>query len=244
LDALDEFPVLATFVERGLISEVLHPVKSGKEATVFCCRGTPSSGAAHFAAKVYRARERRGFKNDAIYREGRFIPGARARRAVAAKTAFGREVEFAFWIGHEWATLRALHSAGADVPRPVAFAEGAILLEFLGEDGVAAPPLALAPLGAAEAGEAIDRLLANVELMLARNVVHGDLSPWNVLWAGGAPRVIDFPQAVDPRTNPSAFALLAHDVEALCRWAARLGAQRDAAGFAIDLWRRFTMGAL
>jgi len=73
LDALEPF-----FKERW-ISEVLHIVKSGKEATVYCCRAHPDTELGLLAAKVYRAREDRSFKNDAIYQEGRVVLDKRLR---------------------------------------------------------------------------------------------------------------------------------------------------------------------
>ena len=42
-----------TFFEDGWIEEVLFPVKSGKEATVYCCRACPGRGKAYFALKAY-----------------------------------------------------------------------------------------------------------------------------------------------------------------------------------------------
>src|SRR5919201_1326632 len=110
---------LYAVVAEGWISDVLHEVKSGKEATVYCCRAQPRAGVDLVAAKVYRSRHRRTFKNDAIYRKGRVIGDKRVRRAVERKTAFGREAQFGLWVGHEWATLSLLHAAGADVPRPI-----------------------------------------------------------------------------------------------------------------------------
>ena len=42
-------------------------------------------------------------------------------------------------------------------------------------------------------------------------MVHSDLSPYNVLWNGHEHRIIDFPQAIDPRFNSSAQRLLVLD---------------------------------
>ena len=87
------WPEVEEFVADGRITEVLHVVKSGKEATVLCCAAHRSQGTPWLAAKVYRSRNKRGFKNDAVYQEGRVILDGRARRAFAKKTRKGREVQ-------------------------------------------------------------------------------------------------------------------------------------------------------
>src|SRR5205085_2875909 len=124
---------LESFFAEGLITKVLYAVKSGKEATVYCCEAHPSTGVELLAAKVYRSRNTRGFKNDAIYQEGRVILDRHARRAVQNKSRFGREVQFAMWVNYEFEALKALHEARADIPRPLARNESAILMEYLGD---------------------------------------------------------------------------------------------------------------
>jgi len=229
-EALDPF-----FVE-GLIAEVLYPIKSGKEATVYCCRAGDALDVELVAAKVYKPRSFRPFRNDAVYREGRVILDARARRASAKLTGFGREVRSALWTNHEFATLKALHAAGADVPAPLANSAGGMLLEFIGDADGPAPILRGVELSAAETEAAFDRLLWNVELWLARDIIHGDLSAYNVLWHNGDLRVIDFPQAVDPRFNGTAFSLLVRDLDNLARYFSRFGVSRDSFGIAERLW--------
>jgi RIO kinase 1 len=90
-----------------------------------------------------------------------------------------------------------------------------------------------------EARPLFERLVRNVELWLANDTVHGDLSAFNVLYWEGRATVIDFPQAVDPRFNPHARALLRRDLENLCRYFGRLGVTADGARIADTLWRRF-----
>ena len=79
----------------------------------------------------------------------------------------------------------------------------------------------------------------NIELWLANNYVHADLSPYNVLYWQGQVRIIDFPQAVNPRFNPNALSLLARDTENICHYTARYGLVRDGRRIAERLWRRF-----
>lgn len=74
--------------------------------------------------------------------------------------------------------------------------------------------------------------------------VHGDLSPYNVLWNGHAHRIIDFPQAVAPRFNPSAERLLVRDLQHLAQFCGRFGDVPDATEIAADMWLRFEQGEL
>lgn len=243
-DDADPQGPLDPFLDDGWIDEVLHEVKSGKEATVYCCRATPSTGLGLVAAKVYRPRQARTFKNDAIYHEGRVILKERDRRAVKGKTAFGREVQFGSWIDHEYATLGLLHAAGADVPQPLTRSSSAILMSYLGEAHDPAPHLQNVSLEQDEARDLFQRIIRNVELWLAHSVVHADLSPFNILYWQGAVTVIDFPQAIDARVNPNAYSLLLRDVSNVWRYFARYGVQADPERLAGWLWRRFVRGEL
>lgn len=235
------------FIDEGWLSEILYEVKSGKEATVYCCRGgtLPPPGTL-LAAKVYRPIETRRFKNDAMYVGGRvhMAREGRAKRAVDSKSAFGREVQYGTWIHHEWEMLRMLHDAGASVPQPIALAPRAILLPFFGTESHAAPLLHEFTPDRATAERVVDELLENIELMLDLNCVHGDLSPFNVIVHEDRPVIIDFPQAVDPRLNRNGNALLARDIANICRWGERHGVIRSDADIGADLWRRFVAGEL
>lgn len=233
-----------SFFEDGWIDEVLFPVKSGKEATVYCCRAHPGRGADYFALKAYRSRQDRNFSNGAIYQEGRVLGDARTTRAVRNKSSFGRAVEFGGWLHHEFAMLSILHAAGAVVPRPVAVGGTAILLEFIGEDGKPAPQLCNVRLSPAMAEVLLEQALRNIETMLSCHVVHADLSAYNMLYAAERLRVIDMPQAVDARTNPNARSLLARDVANVCRYFASQGADAELGNFASDLWDLYGRGGL
>lgn len=232
--------VLQSLIDEGLVTDVVHQLKTGKEATVWLCRDSSRL----LAAKVYKQRASRAFHNDVSYRAGRAILEDRVARAVVSKTRFGREAAHGMWIRHEYGILRALHRGGADVPEPFAQSDGGILMSFVELEGEPAPQLREARLKSGEVRTVLDRLLWNVELMLADDIVHADLSPFNVLLGDTGPIIIDFPQTVDPRSNPNARALLFRDVENLCRWAARNGVEADGFGIADDLWSRWERAML
>jgi RIO kinase 1 len=236
---------IATFVDLDLISEVCEPIKSGKEATVYRCRGTAASGHEQLALKVYRPRAQRSFKNDACYREGSLLSrigggNTRAARALRRGSRYGRSVQEATWTAREWEVLHHLYAAGLRVPEPVHAAENAILMELCddGEGGVARP-LASARLSPQLAPSLFDALCADVERMLWLDVLHADLSPYNILWSGDSYRIIDFPQAVDPRFNGNALSFLQRDLGNVGRFCARFAEVPDPGQVAIEMWTRF-----
>jgi RIO kinase 1 len=227
------------FLVEGLIEEVISLVKTGKEAVVYCCRGGGPFDGQLLAAKVYKPRSFRSFRNDAVYREGRVILNKRDARAFAKGTRHGREVGSALWINHEWETLRQLYAAGVSVPAPLAQSAGAILFEFVGDEEAAAPALKGCELTQAQAQHAYQQLLRDVGSMLHNYVVHGDLSAYNVLYWQDKPVIIDFPQAVDPRFNFNAYSLLQRDVENINRYFARYGVTEDTSTLVERLWQAY-----
>ena len=238
-----DIPAAEEFLSEGLITEVLAPLKSGKEATTYLCRAGHGLGPQHAVLKVYHERSHRNFANDAVYQEGRVILNGQVRRATAKKTEFGREAQSAMWVDHEYEVLSTLFDAGADVPEPFASNEHALLMAFVGEGTVAAPQLQHAQLSRREAEGALDRLAWNVQAWLGVHIIHADLSAFNVLWDGERPVIIDFPQAVDARFSPSARSLLERDLTNLGRYFGRHGLTLDAARETARLWDWWKFGA-
>jgi RIO kinase 1 len=243
---------LLGFYQDNQVTDVLQRVKGGKEANVYCCQAHPKTGVDLIAAKLYRPRMLRSLKNDALYKEGRQaldeqgkeIRGGRLQRALYKKTDFGQEVSIQSWIMHEFETMIALYQAGVDVPRPLFQAGNTLLMEYMGDESSPAPVLQDVRLERDEAHVIFGRLITNVERMLSLNLIHGDLSAYNVLYWDGEARIIDFPQAVDPRFNRNAAALLSRDVERLCQHFSRYGIKANAATISSNLWSRYQMAQL
>jgi len=235
---------LGGFHENHQIIDVVAQVKGGKEATVYCCSGGPNAGVDYLAAKVYRPRMFRNLSNDAAYREGsgsvddqgKLLKRKRELRAVANKSSFGQTVLHGSWLFNEYRTMTSLYEAGALVPKPYAFAENAILMEYLGEPFAPAPTLDQVRLPREEAQPLFDALMESVRIMLVNNRVHGDLSAFNVLYWEGQVRIIDFPQAVDPLYNPGAWQFFCRDIKRLCQYFARYGIRVNASELAASLW--------
>lgn len=238
----EQMEALQHFIDQALIDDVLGVVKSGKEATVYLCE---TARGERVAAKVYRSRKVRQFANAAAYGEGRMrgVPRRNAL-AMAKKTRVGQEMAFGRWVSEEYTTLTTLHAAGVAVPKPIAMSDSVILMEYVGDADGPAPSLASVRLDREEARRVFDVLMRNVEMMLACDRVHGDLSAYNVLYRGGEVKIIDFPQAVDARFNSNAQSLLERDIANLCGHFARLGVEADGYRIARGLWARFLRSEL
>ena len=240
---------LRFFYDQQMITDVLAQVKGGKEANVYRCAGHVMTGQTLLAAKVYRPRQFRNLRNDKMYREGRVVLTAEGRavkatdqrimRALGKKTAFGEQVQHTSWLMYEYTTLERLYAAGAAVPRPFAAAENAILMGYVGDARGAAPALHAVSLEPAEAGALFEETLRNIELMLQHGLIHGDLSPYNVLYWEGRLTLIDFPQVTSSATNPHARDILARDVTRMCDYFQREGVDCDAEEISDDLWARY-----
>jgi RIO kinase 1 len=225
------------FFAEGLISDVVRIIKTGKEASVHLCRANRSTtGEDLLALKVYHPLDRRDFRDESIYRDGEWIKERRIRAALEKKTRFGRHVQGELWVSREWETLRALSAAGAPVPRPVVSTEDAILMTYIGDLDDAAPQLRSVRPGPMDAQDLFEQVIRAVERLLYGNVIHGDLSAYNVLVWEGRAIVIDLPQAVDPRKNRHAPALLERDVRRICDHFARFGVASSPEQISSDLW--------
>src|SRR5512139_969735 len=122
----------------GVIEEICGRLKSGKEADLWLVR----HGGEIVAAKVYKQRQARSFRNNAAYKEGRAVRNTRTQRAIDRGTRFGQAAAEDAWKEKEAEALHTLHAAGVHVPRPVLYYEGVLLMEVVVDaDGHPAPRL-------------------------------------------------------------------------------------------------------
>ncbi|MDQ2884026.1 MAG: hypothetical protein M3Y48_23470, partial [Actinomycetota bacterium] len=181
--------------ELAAVDTELGVLKTGKEADVHLVqREVPgTSRSCVLAAKRYRSPEHRMFHRDAGYLEGRRVRRSRETRAMARRTAFGRDLLAGQWATAEFTALCRLWRLGAPVPYPVQLNGTELLLEYLDEpDGQAAPRLAQLRPGPAQLRALWDQLVDAVALLTDEGLAHGDLSPFNLLVH--RPRVVHNPR--------------------------------------------------
>lgn len=209
--------------ELAAVDTELGILKTGKEADVYLVsRGVPDTDrVCLLAAKRYRAGEHRLFHRDAGYLEGRQTRESRMNRAMAKRTAFGKQVIAAQWAVAEFEALCRLWKMGLPVPYPVQIVGTEILEEFIGtQDGFAAPRLA----AVTEGLDSLWEQLVEAMVTLARHgLAHGDLSPYNLLVQDGRLVIIDLPQIVDVIAHPTGLDFLDRDARNVATWFAAKG---------------------
>ena len=241
------FEALTELAEQLWIKDVLRKAKAGKEASVYLCQPGPAANESKFvAAKVYRPRTLRNLKNDQMYRDGRTDldgEGKIIRRdadlhAIQKRSGYGEELRHQSWIAHEFAAMETLFAAGADIPRPYARSGNTIVMEFVGDEIGSAPTLNEVRLDRDEAHPLFERVMRNVEILLANGFIHGDLSAYNILYWEGEVKLIDFPQVVAPKDNRNALRIFSRDVTRLCEYFARQGVDSNPRQLVNEIWTR------
>jgi RIO kinase 1 len=229
---------LQVLLSDGVLEEIVSRLKSGKEADVYLVVHKGEI----VAAKIYKERQQRSFKNNADYKEGRLVRNSRTARAIAKGSRFGQSAAEDAWKTTEADALSKLFAAGVRVPQPVMYYEGVLLMEVvLDPEGHPAPRLIDAPLTAETAAAVYFDLRNQATKMLCADVIHGDLSPYNILMAWNGPTIIDFPQMVNPAANSRAEFFFKRDMENLWRFFSGIDPSlKSRAGDAHEIWRAYT----
>ena len=201
--------VIYHFLSKGVIGEIHGVVSSGKEARVYW--GKNNEGV-ELAIKVY-------LTGSAEFRKGmlKYIEGDQRFKGVKRDT---RSLIFT-WAQKEFRNLEQATRAKVRVPKPVAVRNNVLVMEFIGRDGVGAPSMKEQPPKNPE--KAYNLLLANLERLYRKaELVHGDLSEYNIMMWKGRPVIFDVSQAV-PTSHPMADFLLRRDLGNINRFFNRLG---------------------
>ena len=232
---------LQSLIDDGVIDEVMRPLKSGKEASVYVVR----VGEEIRCAKVYKDMAQRSFQQRVQYQEGRKVRGSRQARAIGKATKFGRKEQEAAWKNTEVDALYQLVDAGVRVPQPHGFFNGVLVMELVVDaDGHSAPRLGEVELSPVQARGFHRFLVHQVQKMLCIGLIHGDLSEYNVLVAPDGPVVIDFPQVVSAAGNNAARRMLQRDVNNLTLSLGRFAPDLLSTHYAEEMWALYEAGGL
>lgn len=210
--AVDEKTRLILFklVNGGWLEELRGLVSTGKESVVLHAIGGKNQEILiphNCAVKVFKT-TLSDFKNRAIYVKGdiRFFKDE-------FKKQNPRKI-LKIWADKEAANLKRLASNNIPCPSFVVLKKHVLVMSFIGSgEGVPAPTLKEAKLADADAEMAWDQVQRYIKIMYRNcQIVHADLSSYNLLWKDKTVYVIDVGQAVEIQ-HPLAHQFLLRDCQ-------------------------------
>jgi RIO kinase 1 len=201
--------IVYDFMNKGVIDEIHGVVNAGKEARVYW--GKDKQGK-ELAIKIY-------LTLSTEFRKGilRYIEADPRFKGVRHDT---RSLVFA-WAQKEFKNLQQANRATVRVPKPIIVKNNVLIMEFIGKDGVSAPSMKELPPKNPERIYGI--LMTYLQKLYGKaELVHGDLSEYNIMIWNSRPVIFDVSQAVSV-SHPMAEYLLRRDLTNLNKFFSRLG---------------------
>jgi RIO kinase 1 len=195
---------LYALASKGVIATLGGAVSTGKEANIFRAKGEDDKD---LAVKIYRINTS-NFKAMQNYLLGdpRFGSIKGTKRAVIVA-----------WTRKEFRNLKRAEEVGVKVPHPIAMRENILVMEMVGELEAPAPQIKNVTLEPKEAEQAFEKIAEYVSLLYNKaNLIHADLSEFNILYHEGEPVIIDMGQSVT-LDHPMARSFLERDISNLAR---------------------------
>ncbi len=200
--------LLLKLQNKGVIRDLGQIISTGKEANVYFAKNQDKK---EFAVKVYRTTTTE-FRNNWRYVQG----DPRFKKYKKGTYSF-----IYTWAKKEYKNLQRLKSLGVSVPEPIAVQENILIMEFIGKDGEAAPLLRDAEIKHPEkVYKIIVEYLTN--MYQKGQIVHADLSEYNILYHKKKPVIIDVSQSV-LLDHPNALGFLFRDIKNVNRYFSGFG---------------------
>lgn len=210
---------LYKLMKLGAIDTLDFPIARGKEAHVF--HGTGEFGSV--AVKIFHT-SNAVFKNLIQYIEGdpRFGGLKRRHRDLVD-----------IWVRKEFRNLSRLDKWGLAVPKPIAVHKNVLVMDYLGTP--TSPSPRLRDVKVLNPQVVYDELIEFLAVTWQKaKMVHGDFSPYNIMWHDDRPVVIDVGQAV-VQSHPKSQEFLVRDVTRLVEWAKKNGLDANLAEAMYDV---------
>ncbi len=208
----DEFTnrTLFELQSRDHFDELVSPLKVGKESNVFLAK----KGRKKVIVKIYRV-QACDFKRmfEYIRQDPRFQYLQQHRRAIILA-----------WVQREYRNLMKAYHAGVRVPKPLAVMNNVLVEEMIGEEEPALPMKDTLP---ANPAQFLEMIIADMEKLYKKGLIHGDLSSFNILNWNEKPYFIDFSQATMLKA-PNSHELLVRDIKNVCQFFRKCGVKVDA----------------
>ena len=204
----DTVSTLFRLMEAGYIKELENVISTGKEANVF--RAIDKTGDL-VAVKIYRINTTE-FRHLWKYIEGdpRVKITKRNRRSIIYQ-----------WARREFKNLETAHKNGVNVPFPIVHRKNVIVMEYIGDEEMPAPLLKDVELE--DPKPFVDELMNSLSrLYYKAEIVHADLSEYNILVWENTPYIIDMGQSMT-WDHPLAYEFFYRDMNQLLKILQKLG---------------------
>jgi len=202
---------LGKLISNNIIEQVDFPISTGKEANVFRAV-TPEKK--FVALKIYRT-STLTFKHIQRYIDGdpRFKHLGRSHQEIINE-----------WAKKEFKNLHRLHQAHVLAPKPIKRLHNIVIMDYLGNETEAAPMLKDVTLSNPK--KIFQIILMYITRMYNADLVHADLSAYNILMFQDKPYLIDVGQSV-VLEHPSAYEFLQRDIHNIVSFFKKYGIIAD-----------------
>ncbi|MFX0019187.1 MAG: RIO1 family regulatory kinase/ATPase [Promethearchaeota archaeon] len=128
------------------------------------------------------------------------------------------------WASKEFKNLKRAFKEGLSVPKPIHIKNNILIMEYIGFESIPAPKLKDIKRPKNPEG-LLKQIFAFIkELYQKANLVHADLSEFNILYHNQKPVFIDISQAVDTQ-HPKAEIYLVRDIKNIAKYFEKLGVE-------------------
>ncbi|KAG8571054.1 hypothetical protein GDO81_011515 [Engystomops pustulosus] len=198
--------LLYKMVNAGILETVNGCVATGKESVVFHADGgrmEDQEVPAECAIKVFKTTLNE-FKNRDKYIKDDYRFKDRFSKLNPRKV-------IRMWAEKEKHNLKRMANAGIPCPEVVLLKKHILVMSFIGKDQIPAPTLKEAKLSLEDFRAAYYQVLNLMKQLYEKcNLIHADLSEYNMLWHDGKVWLIDVSQSVEPM-HPHGLKFLYRD---------------------------------
>ncbi len=206
--------LIVGLMNKGIIKSISHVVATGKEANVYHAYGAEGK---ELAIKIYRTTTNT-FKRNWTYVQG----DPRFKNYKKGTYSF-----IYLWAKKEFKNLQRMQKAGILVPEPILVRKNVLIMDFIGKDREAAPLLKDTNLKNKEIEKLYKQIIQFMKVLFEKaNMVHADLSEYNILYYNKKPIIIDVSQAV-LLDHPRSSVFLYRDITNINRYFKALGVDTE-----------------
>jgi RIO kinase 1 len=202
---------LNKLLKTGTLDRIEGIISAGKEANVYLAYGQKNE---EYAIKIYKIDT-----NTSRWMRNYIVGDPRFKKVPnnVSKIIY-------LWASKEFKNLKRAFKAGLSVPEPIYIKNNILIMEYIGFESIPAPRLKEIK-NPKEPVNLLNEILDFIKILYQKaNLVHGDLSEFNILYHNQKPVVIDISQAVTIH-HPKAEVFLVRDITNIFNYFEKVGVE-------------------